>query len=77
MPNRQFTLRIDADLYSQISKRAALLNRSVNKEIEILLAYAIDHQIEADEKTCDKIRQVLAGNRKDTSALDAALASRT
>ena len=79
MAVKQFTLRIAPQVYIQIENRAKLMGRSVNKEIETLLAWAIDHQIEADEKTFKKMQDHLAGIRdtKSGTANELGLPSRT
>lgn len=73
MAIKQFTLRLNSEVYDQISVRAQLLCRSVNKEIETLLAWAIDRQVEVDEETLQKMRDHLAGKGRETSKTAAEL----
>lgn len=73
MAVKQFTLRVDADVYDQIEARAKVMGRSINKEIETLLAYAIQHQVDADEATFQKMRDYLAGKDHGVSKTAAQL----
>lgn len=46
--HRQFTLRLDHDLFKMIKDRAEVNRRSVNQEISVMLEDQIDRQTGAD-----------------------------
>jgi hypothetical protein len=73
MAFRQFTLRIDPDIYRQIEARSVVTGRSINKELELLIAFAIDRKAECDEATIQKIRDHLDGKNQQPSPTAQAL----
>lgn len=67
MATRQITVRLDEDVFRQISARAQIINTPVSAEISKLLIWALDKQVEMDQDLLKKMHVKLASSRPRTS----------
>lgn len=76
MRTHPFTLRLPIDIHQQLQERSKIIGRSLNKEIEHLVIWALNRQIELDEALILKM-QHRSALRDAAASTDAPLHAET